>query len=60
LRGITAVPMKLVSAGVMGATGRKRSEPQAGCEAQQTHGLLAEETVEVGRNHGGGTGLAVW
>lgn len=39
---------------------RKRSEPLAGCEVQQTHGLLAEEAVEVVGNHVGGTGLPVW
>jgi hypothetical protein len=35
----------------------KRSEPQAGCRAQQTCGSLAEEAVEVVRNHEDGTGL---
>lgn len=38
----------------------KRGEPLAGCEVQQTHGPLAEEAVEVVRNHGGGTGLSEW
>lgn len=38
----------------------KRGEPLAGCEVQQTHGLLAEETVEVGRNHEDGTRLPKW
>jgi len=60
LRGILAVSGRLVSAGLSEATGRKRSEPLAGCEAQQTHGSLAEEAVEVGRNHVDGTRLAVW
>jgi hypothetical protein len=39
---------------------RKRGEPLAGCEVQQTHGLLAEEAVEVVRNHVGGTRLSAW
>jgi hypothetical protein len=60
LRGIPAVPIQSTSVGGLGASERKRSEPQAGSEAQQTHGLLAEETVGVVRNHEGGTGLAVW
>lgn len=38
----------------------KRSGPFAGCEVQQTHGLLAEEAIGVGRNHVDGTGLLAW
>jgi hypothetical protein len=38
----------------------KRSEPQAGYEMQQAHGSLAEETVEVVRNHEGGTRRWPW
>jgi hypothetical protein len=34
----------------------KRDEPLSGCGVQQTRDLRAEETVEVGRNHEGGTG----
>jgi hypothetical protein len=49
-----------VSASIRGPKRRKRSEPLAGCEAQQTHGLLAEEAAEVVRNHEGGTGLSDW
>lgn len=48
------------SASIRGPMQRKRSESLAGCEAQQTHGLLAEEAAEVVRNHEGGTGLSDW
>jgi hypothetical protein len=38
----------------------KRDEPLSGCGVQQTRDLRAEETVEVGRNHEGGTGFDGW
>lgn len=54
------VPRVDAQASIRGSKQRKRSEPLAGCEVQQTHSLLAEEAVEVVRNHVGGTGLSVW
>jgi hypothetical protein len=39
---------------------KKRNEPLAGYEAQQTHGSLAEQTVEVVRNHEDGTCGRLW
>jgi hypothetical protein len=38
----------------------KRGEPLTGCGVQQTRDFRAEETVEVVRNHEGGTGVDAW
>jgi hypothetical protein len=38
----------------------KRGEPLTGCGVQQTRDPAAEQTVEVVRNHEGGTRAGVW
>jgi len=45
----------LCSSECKGRPSVKRSEPPSGCEVQQTHGSVAEETVEAVRNCEGGT-----
>jgi hypothetical protein len=57
--GIPASGVRL-RANSQGSVKTKRSEPSAGCGVQQTRNSSAEKTVEVVRNHEGGTRTGTW